>query len=70
MNSTKLSQTNPYLRDPAMRERGLFISVSSSSAIEGIHAPFKTKALIHKSGAIREPDKLHKPATRVTRAKP
>ena len=33
MRSTKLSQTTPYLRDPAMRKRGLLISVASSSAI-------------------------------------
>ena len=33
MRSTKLSQTTPYLRDPAMRKRGLLISVASSTAI-------------------------------------
>ena len=36
-----LSTTNPYLRDPAVRERMVFRSVASSSAVEGIHAPFR-----------------------------
>ena len=39
--SSKLTLVNPYLRDPAVRERAVFTSVSSSSAIEGIHAPFR-----------------------------
>lgn len=38
---SKLTSTNPYLRDPRMRERMVVTSVSSSSAIEGIRAPFK-----------------------------
>jgi hypothetical protein len=38
---SKLTSTNPYLRDPKMRERMVVTSVSSSSAIEGIRAPFK-----------------------------
>lgn len=37
----KLSTTNPYLRDPTVRKRMVFRSVASSSAIEGIHAPFR-----------------------------
>lgn len=37
----KLSTANPYLRDPAERKRSVFRSVASSSAIEGIHAPFR-----------------------------
>jgi len=39
--SSKLSSANPYLRDPALRRRTVFTSVSTSSAIEGIHAPFR-----------------------------
>ena len=38
---SKLSAVNPYLRDPIVRKRTVFTSVSSSSAIEGIRAPFK-----------------------------
>jgi Fic family protein len=37
----KLSAANPYLRDPLQRERTVLKSVASSSAIEGIHAPFR-----------------------------
>jgi hypothetical protein len=40
--STKLSASNPYLRDPAVRKRALWISAKTSSAIEGIHKPFAT----------------------------
>lgn len=40
----KLSSANRYLRDPAMRERTVTKSVATSSAIEGIRAPFKRKA--------------------------
>jgi hypothetical protein len=39
--SSKLSKTNPHLRDPVARERAIVKSVASSSAIEGIRAPFK-----------------------------
>jgi hypothetical protein len=42
--SRKLSAANPYLRDPAVRKRAIFQSVASSSAIEGIHAPFRKMA--------------------------
>jgi Fic family protein len=38
---SKLSAVNPYLRDPAKRERAVLRSVASSSAIEGIHVSFK-----------------------------
>jgi hypothetical protein len=39
--SRKLSSANPYLRDPVQRERSVLKSVATSSAIEGIHAPFR-----------------------------
>ena len=42
--NSKLCNVNPYLRDPALRERMVFTSVATSSAIEGVHAPFKTLA--------------------------
>jgi hypothetical protein len=44
--STKLSQSNRYLRDPAVRERTVMKSVASSSAVEGIHAPFRKPATV------------------------
>jgi len=39
MNS-KLSTANTYMRDPAVRQDLVYRSVASSSAIEGIRAPF------------------------------
>lgn len=39
-----LAETNPYLRDPEMRKRLLFNSAKTSSAVEGIRAPFKQLA--------------------------
>ncbi len=38
---SRLSDVNPYLRDPAKRERAVLKSVASSSAIEGIHVSLK-----------------------------
>lgn len=40
----KLSVANPYLRDPVRRARMVLKSVASSSAIEGIRAPFRKMA--------------------------
>ena len=40
----KLPAANPFLRDPEARERMVFKSVASSSAIEGIQAPFRNLA--------------------------
>ena len=40
----KLSTANRFLRNPAARERAVIKSVATSSAIEGIRAPFKRKA--------------------------
>jgi hypothetical protein len=42
--SSKLSSTNRYLRDAAVRERMVVRNVATSSAIEGIRAPFKRNA--------------------------
>jgi hypothetical protein len=42
--SAKLSAANRYLRNPATRERMVIRSVATSSAIEGIRAPFRRKA--------------------------
>ena len=48
---TKIARTNPFMRDPAVRERTLLKSVASSSAIEGIRAPFRKTAPKGKSPA-------------------
>jgi len=37
----RLSDVNPYLRDPAKRKRAMLKSVISSSAIEGIRVTLK-----------------------------
>jgi len=59
----KLIDTNPYLRDPVKRERSVLKSVASSSAIEGIHAPFRDLATetvaSRKPGKASEPRKKH-----------
>jgi len=36
MRTKSLKNTNPYLQDPAKRKKGLWTTVSSSSAIEGV----------------------------------
>jgi hypothetical protein len=48
--SRKLLATNPYLRDPVQRERSVLKSVASSSAIEGIRAPFRDSSSSILSG--------------------
>lgn len=57
--STSLASANPYLRDPVLRRNGVLKSVATSSAIEGIRAPFKKAA-----------EKRKMASTTVTRAKP
>ncbi len=42
--SSKLSSANRYLRDPVQRERTVTRNVATSSAIEGIRAPFRQDA--------------------------
>jgi hypothetical protein len=44
MRRKRLTVANPYLRDPVQRERSVLKSVASSSAIEGIRAPFRDPA--------------------------
>lgn len=55
----KLIDTNPYLRDPVQRKRSILKSVASSSAIEGIRAPFRDLAA--ETVASRKPGKSGKP---------
>jgi len=42
----KLSTTNRHMRDPVTRERLVYKSVASSSAVEGIREPFRKKATV------------------------
>jgi hypothetical protein len=50
---TKLSVANRYLRNPEMRERTATSSVGTSSAIEGIRAPFGRGAKAAAGSKIR-----------------
>jgi hypothetical protein len=45
MLENHLSKTNPYLKDPTKRRKGLIISVASSCAIEGIYEAITEKDL-------------------------
>lgn len=51
--STKLSVTNRYLRDPAVREKTVIRSVATSSAIEGIRTPFGRGVQTSESSKVR-----------------
>jgi len=44
-----LSQTNPYLLDPAKRQEMILRSVLSSSAIEGVHKAAQDALSVIKS---------------------
>lgn len=63
--STKLSDSNPYLRDPTLRQRSVRVSVATSSAIEGIRAPFKKETSAAKPVA-KKADGIHKVAAAAT----
>ena len=47
----KLSVINFYLLDPAIRQKSVYRSVASSSAIEGIRAPFAKNSGISVNSA-------------------
>jgi hypothetical protein len=51
--SSKLSKTNPHLRDPVASERAILKSVASSSAIEGIRAPFRESSTAKTKSAAK-----------------
>lgn len=54
MRTKLLSETNPYMRDPEMRERLIDRSVASSSAVEGIKVDF------NKMRSIQIPKRMDK----------
>ena len=68
--SSKLSSGNPYMRDPVVRQQSVLTSVASSSAIEGIHAPFKQGAATLPSGALSSTLASAAPKNHITRRKP
>ena len=51
--SSKLSKANPHLRDPIARERAILKSVASSSAIEGIRAPFREASTLKRKSVTK-----------------
>jgi hypothetical protein len=53
MRQSSLASANRYLKDPALRRKLVARSVATSSAIEGIRAPFKVKAGVAKTKAAR-----------------
>ena len=46
-----LAATNKHLASLAKREKAVRLTIATSSAIEGIHAPFKSRAAIAKEVA-------------------
>ena len=63
--ASKLSTANPYLRDPAVRQDSVYQSVASSSAIEGIRAPFRKTPAVKRAPGVRS---RSNGKTRLTRA--
>ncbi len=49
-----LKKSNPYLRSATLRKAGLRISAASSSAVEGIHAPFAKNKNQKTPSSVRE----------------
>ena len=45
MSKNHLNKTNPYVRDPIKRRKGLMVSIASSCAIEGIYGAITEKDL-------------------------
>ncbi len=56
MRNKSLKETNPYLKDPVKREKGLWTTVSSSSAIEGVRVE-KNKVMDKDGKAVTRPRK-------------
>ncbi len=48
-----LSRSNPYLSTPAKRAQAVRVTIASSSAIEGIRAPFKAVQPVSRKAALK-----------------
>lgn len=59
-----LAQSNKHLATPAQRQRVVRVTIATSSAIEGIHAPFKDGAKAVKVGAKPAAKKVAKKVVR------
>ncbi|MEK7845716.1 MAG: hypothetical protein AAB257_01995 [Nitrospinota bacterium] len=53
MKKKPLIETNPYLKDPILREEMILRSVISSSAIEGVRPSKKDMARLKELAAMR-----------------
>lgn len=49
MKKLPLSQTNPYLKDPAERQFWIETTVTSSASIEGVHLSEEVLKILRKS---------------------
>jgi Fic family protein len=54
MKKKSLKETNPYLKDPLLREELILRSVISSSAVEGIRPSKEDVARLKELAAIRK----------------
>lgn len=61
MKTKPLIETNPYLKDPATRERLISRSVRTSCGVEGIKAP---TTVVHFDIPQREGKKIYKITTK------
>ncbi len=55
MRKKTLAQTNPYLKDPALRKRLLLVSAVTSTAIEGVHLKVSLKSRKKTATSARHP---------------
>jgi hypothetical protein len=53
MSRPSLASANRFLKDPVVRRKLVVRSVATSSAIEGIRAPFKKKAATTRKAVTR-----------------
>jgi hypothetical protein len=60
-----LALTNKHLASAAKRQKAVRLTISTSSAIEGIHAPFKAAKANPRVAATKA-----KPAMKATKLKP
>jgi hypothetical protein len=51
MSRSSLAATNRYLKDPVVRRKLVVRAVATSSAIEGIRAPFEKGGIARKPAA-------------------
>lgn len=52
-----LAVSNKHLSTRAKREKAVRVTIATSSAIEGIHAPFKRAKVVSKSASKAKPAK-------------